>query len=214
MTPHMQPDSFILQPDAGVATATGLQARTGFVAGRRMAKPQGSTPCAAILVLLLALFAGCGGTPTATSTSTSMPATAPAASEPSQAIVRTGDVTIRASAVQTSTLDAAVARGYGIPRDDNTILLLVMVRQGPEGGDTALPARITATVTDLRGQARPIAMRELRTDDPDSDSGRPLLDYTGTVDASLPDTLRFDVAIVRENGATATIQFNREFFPR
>ena len=196
MTPHMQPGSFILRPDAGVATTTGLQTR------------------AAILVLLLALFAGCGGTPTAASTATSTPATALPAGGPSQAIVRVGDVTIRASAVQTSTLDAAVARGYGIPRDDNTILLLVMVRQGPDGDDTALPARITATVTDLRGQARPIAMRELRTDDPDSDSGRPLLDYIGTVDASLPDTLRFDVAIVRENGATATMQFNREFFPR
>ena len=210
MTPNMQPDCFTRQPDAAVATATGLQARTGFVAGRKSAKPQRSAPWAAILVLLLALFAGCGGTPTATST----PATAPAAGDPSQAIVRVGDVTIRASAVQTSTLDAAVARGYSIPRDDSTILLLVMVRQGPEGDDTALPARITANVTDLRGQARPIAMRELRTDDPDSDSGRPLLDYIGTVDASLPDTLRFDVAIVRENGATATMQFNREFFPR
>jgi hypothetical protein len=175
---------------------------------------QASASRTAIWLLLLAFLAGCGGTPTATSTSTATPATAPAANETSQAIIRTGDVTIRASAVQTSTLDAAVARGYGIPRDDSAILLLVMVRQGPEGDDTALPARITATVTDLRGQARPIAMRELRTDDPDTDTGRPLLDYIGTVDASLPDTLRFDVTIARENGATATMQFNREFFPR
>ena len=51
-------------------------------------------------------------------------------------------------------------------------------------------------------------MRELRT-------GDDLLDYVGTFAITPPDTLRFDrAAIVRERGATSTLQFSREFYPR
>ena len=49
-------------------------------------------------------------------------------------------------------------------------------------------------------------MRELRSGD--------LLDYVGTVEIAMPDTLRFDLTIVREGGATSTMQFSREFYPR
>jgi len=31
---------------------------------------------------------------------------------------------------------------------------------------------------------------------------------------SLPDTLRFDLSIVRADGRTSTMQFSREFYPR
>ncbi len=157
--------------------------------------------------ILFTLLAGCGGTPTST------PPIAPAANGQSEAVARVGDVTIRASVVQTSTLNETVARDYGITRDDNTILLLVAVRQGPEASETALPARIAATVTDLSGRTQSIVMRELRTSDPGAASGQMLLDYIGTVETSLPDTLRFDLSIVRAGGARSTMQFNREFFP-
>ena len=49
-------------------------------------------------------------------------------------------------------------------------------------------------------------MRELRSGD--------LLDYAGTTAVDLPDTLRFEVVVTREGGATSTVQFNREFHPR
>ncbi|MFD0739337.1 DUF4426 domain-containing protein [Lysobacter koreensis] len=134
------------------------------------------------------------------------PAVATAAAGYQDAVSRVGDVTIRASVIQTSALAQSVAAQYGITRDDRTVLLLVAVRQGTEAQETALPARITATVTDLRGRRQDIAMRELRSGE--------LLDYVGTVEVTLPDTLRFDLTIVREGGASSTMQFNREFYPR
>ena len=133
-------------------------------------------------------------------------AAAPSAATANEAVSRIGDITIRASVMQTSALNEAVARDYGIVRDEGTVLLLVAVRQGPEANESALPAQITATATDLRGGKHDIAMRELRSGD--------LLDYVGTVDVSLPDTLRFDLTIVREDGASSTMQFSREFYPR
>ena len=125
---------------------------------------------------------------------------------PQQAIARVGDVTMRASVVQTSALGSGVASQYGIHRDDNTVMLLVAVRKGADAQEAALPAQVTATVTDLRGQRQTLALRELRTGD--------LLDYVGTVQTTLPETLRFDVKIVREGGATSSLQFSREFYPR
>lgn len=154
-------------------------------------------PMLAALVAAL-LLAACGAEPPVS--------TADQASAPQEAIVRTGDTTIRASVVQTSTLGAGVASQYGIRRAPGTVMLLVAVRTGDDGDEAAVPARVTATATDLRGQRQDIAMRELRVGD--------LLDYVGTVETTLPDTLRFDVTIVREGGATSSMQFTREFFPQ
>lgn len=162
--------------------------------------------------LIVSLFAaalvlpGCGRQPSAP--------IAAATSVPQEAIARIGDVTVRASVVQTSVLGPAVASQYGITRDDKTVMLLVAVRTGAEAQETSLPAQITATVTDLRGQKQPIAMRELRVAGTASGAEQALLDYVGTVEVELPDTLRFDLTIVREGGASSTMQFTREFYPR
>ena len=149
---------------------------------------------------MLALGA-CGG-----SNAPSPPVPAASATKSAEAVTRIGDVSIHASVVQTSTLAPAVASAYGITRDERRVLLLVAVRQGLEAQAVALPAQVVATVTDLRGRRQDIAMRELRSNG--------LLDYVGTVDIELPDTLRFDVAVTRTGGATSTMQFNREFYPR
>jgi hypothetical protein len=155
---------------------------------------------APLFVLLAVGLTGCGGNSTP-------PAATPAApASQGEAVSRVGDVSIRANAMQTSALSPAVASQYGISRADNTVMLLVAVRQGPEAQEVALPARITATATDLRGRRQTIEMRELRSGD--------LLDYIGTAEATPPDTLRFDVTVVRENGATSTMQFTRDFYPR
>lgn len=147
-----------------------------------------------------ALLTGCGNGP-----SPSIPA-ATTPSGPQEALSRIGDVTIRASVVQTSTLPESVALQYGIARSDRLALLLVAVRQGPEAREVALPASITATAVDLRGRRQDIPMRELRTGD--------LLDYVGTAEIDLPDTVRFELVIAREGGARSTMQFTREFYPR
>ncbi|WP_396615650.1 DUF4426 domain-containing protein [Lysobacter soli] len=160
----------------------------------------------AVSLLSIALTA-CGGS--APPASPSAPASALASQE---AVSRIGDVTIRASAIPTSTLSEPVARQYGIARNDDTVMLLIGVRQGEGAQETALPARIVATASDLRGRKHVIDMRELRSGDPGSPQA--LLDYVGTVEVSPPDTLRFDVQIVRENGATSQMQFSRDFYPR
>ena len=177
----------------------------GFVSGGNMAPGPvardlrgGAKPVLPVLLLATAV-AACGGT------STSAIPVAPSANT-ADAIATVGDVTIRASVLQTSTLDEAVARNYGITRDRHTVMLLVAVRQGTAAEATAVPARITATATDLSGRSQAIAMRELRSGD--------LLDYIGTVQTGLPDTLRFDVVVVRAGGATSTMRLVREFYPQ
>lgn len=80
---------------------------------------------------------------------------------------------IRANALQTSTLNEAVAKNYGIARDDKTVLLLVGVRAGDKGDERSLPARISVTVSGLTGDKREMEMRELRTGD--------LVDYVGSI---------------------------------
>jgi hypothetical protein len=122
------------------------------------------------------------------------------------AVRQLGDVSIRASAAQTSALPASIARQYANDRDPKTILLLVAVRKGPPASAVALPARVTATVTDLRGGQQDIAMREVRTDT--------LVDAAGTTQTTLPETLRFDVTIVVAGMATVKMQFEREFYPQ
>jgi hypothetical protein len=154
-------------------------------------------------LLLSVAMAGCGGNAPA-------PATPAPPAQP-EAVSRIGDVTIRATALQTAALTPEVASRYGITRGDRTVMLLVGVRQGPEMQETALPATITATVTNLSGQRQQIALRELRSSDLRQARG---LDYVGTAETSLPDTLRFDLTIVREGGASSTMQFTREFYQR
>lgn len=152
----------------------------------------------AVVVALTLMLLACGGN--------NAPASSEASATQGDAILRVGDISVRASPIQTSLLDAAITRQYGITRDDNTILLLVAVRQGPEDNERSLPAIVTASATDLRGNKQVIAMRAVRTGE--------LLDYIGTVETSLPETLRFDVKAVRDGRAVATLQFNREFYPR
>ena len=67
-------------------------------------------------------------------------------------------------------LGEAVAKQYGIERGDGSVMLLVGVRRGQDPGD-AVPARITATATDLLGKRQPIAMREVRSGE--------FIDYVG-----------------------------------
>lgn len=148
-------------------------------------------------LLFAAVIAGCGG-------SSAPPASGQSENTPQQASLRVGDVVIRANAVAASTLGPAVAQRYGIDRDPGTVLLLVGVRSGVE--ETALPARITATATDLLGKRQTIAMREVRSGE--------FIDYVGKAEVIAPDTLRFDIQVVPENGERATLRFNRDFFPR
>lgn len=162
----------------------------------------------AIAIAALTMSA-CGG-----DSGNAPPTRATPAAASQEAVMRAGDVTIRASVLPTAALAPEVASHYGIARGDRTLMLLVGVRKGPEAEETALPARVAATVTHLSGQKRDIAMREVRIAAPQDGSGPELLDYVGVIETDLPDKLRFDLTVVREDGGTSTMKFEREFFPR
>ena len=154
------------------------------------------------MTVAFALLAACGG---------SAPAPVPAQpSEPRHETVRVGDVTVRANTLRTTDLDEAVAARYGIARDPGTVLLLVGVRRGDAADETPIPAQVTATVTDLRGQRSPVEMRALHGNDP---SGEAVLDYFAVVEASPPDTLRFDLDIAWPGGPGATLRVEHELRP-
>lgn len=149
--------------------------------------------------LLAVVLAACGGRPAAP-----VPASAAPAAQ-AEASAQLGDATVHVSAVQTSHLPEAVARQYGIARSPRSVLLLVNL----QGGGGAVPVRIEATVTDLRGGRQALALRELAVATPD---GAAVRDYIATVDTTLPETLRFDVTAVRGD-ARASVQLSRDFYP-
>ena len=161
-----------------------------------------------ILPVLLALclasgLLGCsGGGDSATSVAASQPSQL---SQSGEAESTVDGATVHVTAVQSSQLPQSVARQYGIARSPGTILLLINLR---DVGDGATPT-ITATVGDLQGHTTPVALREVHV----AQSEPPTIDYIGTVDAALPDTLRFTV-VAKRGGSTATVQLGRDFYPQ
>jgi hypothetical protein len=113
--------------------------------------------------------------------------------------------TVHVTAVQSSQLPDSVARQYGIERSPKRVLLLINLR---DAGNGPAPT-ITATVSDLQEHTTPVALRQVQV----AQSGAPTVDYIGTVDVTLPDTLRFTV-VAKHGGATATVQLSRDFYPQ
>lgn len=112
--------------------------------------------------------------------------------------------TVHVTAVQSSQLPDSVARQYGIERSPKTILLLINLRNAGNAAPT-----IIATVSDLQNHTTPVALREVQV----AQSEPPTIDYIGTVDVTLPDTLRFTV-VAKRGGSTATVQLGRDFYPQ
>ena len=135
------------------------------------------------------------------------PPAAPSASQPqaAEAEAKVDGATVHVTAVQTSQLPEQVAREYGIERSPRTILLLVNLR---DLGDGPAPS-VSASVTDLQARSTAVPLREVRILPADAGT----TDYIGTVNATLPDTLRFTVRAVRDR-ATATLQLSRDFYPQ
>ena len=118
--------------------------------------------------------------------------------------MRAGDISVRASAIQTRLLTPAIAQRYGAAHDARTVLVMVSLRKGDDATSVSLPAKVTVQAGDLLGRKQSIVMREMRDGE--------LLDYVGVATVSPPDTLRFDVLVVREGGDRHELRFNRDFF--
>ena len=151
----------------------------------------------ACVALSLAACSGGSGSPP--------PVAASPQSQSSEAESTIGGTTVHVNAMQTSQLPDSVARQYGIERSPMKVMLLVNVRGA---GNGPAPA-IAAPVTDLQGRTTAVPLREVRVAQP----GEPTIDYVGTVDVTLPDTLRFSID-ARRDGSTATVQLSRDFYPQ
>ena len=133
------------------------------------------------------------------------PMTAAPSGQSSEAESTINGATMHVSIVQTSQLPESVTREYGLDRSPRTILLLVNLR---DLGTAPVPV-VSATVTDLMQHTTPVSLRAARGAQTDAGT----VDYVGTVDATLPDTLRFTV-VARRGGATATVDVSRDFYPQ
>lgn len=156
-------------------------------------------------ILLLACLAlplvACGGDGASAPPVTAMPS----AAQSGEAETSVDGTIVHASVVQTSQLPESVAREYSLDRSPRTILLLVNIR---DVGRAPAPV-ISASVTDLLQHTTPVSLRAVHVAQPGADT----VDYVGTVDATLPDTLRFAV-IAKRGGATATVEVSRDFYPQ
>jgi hypothetical protein len=163
------------------------------------------------LVITLAL-AGCGGgggPAEGTQSSGPMSASPGAATQvpgsSQQVEKRIGDTSVYAVAMPTVAIPAAVASEHGIERREDVVMLRVSGRRGESGSEAAVPLQVKARVADLRGQVQALEMKEQQA------AG--LLDYVGTVETQIPDTLRFEIEVTTPSGARDTLQLTREVQP-
>lgn len=116
--------------------------------------------------------------------------------------IRNGQHVVRASIVPTMALSEAMAKPYGVQREDDNVLLLVGVRRGPADAEVAIPATLSVRVRDLRGVQRDVVMREVRSAD--------FIDYAGSVKVHAPDTLTFAIQASADGMPATTLRFNRD----
>lgn len=160
------------------------------------------TPLRLLACGAIALLAACSGEDRANPAA--VPITVPGSASQVEADISEASVT--AVAIQTSQLPDEVAAEHGIEQRDDLVMLRISPRQGEIGSISTAPAQVRATVTDLRGRTREIEMEKQVVAE--------LVDHVGTVQITLPETLRFDVTIVSPEGETETLRFSREFRSR
>lgn len=153
-----------------------------------------------IALLLACALAACDAGPASRA---DLAAHAQAARQPAE--LQVDGARIHASLAPTTSLSPAIAIRYGMTPERSSYLLLVGVRQGPLHEETSTPAQVTARARDLRGVWQDIAMREVRSDG--------FIDYVGAARATPPDTLAFEITVLRDDSAGPdTLRFSRDVF--
>jgi hypothetical protein len=116
-----------------------------------------------------------------------------------------GEFTIYLNAMPTAQLTAGVASRYGIVRSQSRAMLTVNVRRNGAAGTTAVHAMITASATNLSGQLRNLALREVAESD--------AIYYIGETAIANAETLVFTIQVTPEGSAqTHTIRYMKQFF--
>lgn len=175
-----------------------------------------AAPLRVLIATAILSLAACGddggGQATGATGPTAEPPLAPSAGAPTQVPgssqqveTRIGDTTVYAVAMPTVAIPAPVASEHGIERRPDLVMLRISGRRGEAGNVVSVPLKAQAAVTDLRGQTQTLELKEVLA------AG--LVDYVGTVEADIPDTLRFDIKVTTPDGATQAMQLTRDVAP-
>ncbi len=158
--------------------------------------------CALAAGVLTSLLVACDGSRQNTATAGSS-----ATGSTQQLEASVGDVTIYMTAIQTSTIPAEVAREHGIvPRDDLVMLRVSPRRRGGNGEIVSSPAQIQATSAQLGAAPQPLLLQQVVSNG--------LVDYVGTVEVQLPETVSFQVTVATPGGASETLSLTGDFSKR
>lgn len=159
--------------------------------------------CALAGGMLISLLAACDGS--RQSTAATARTNAPGSTQQLEA--RVGDLTVYVTAIQTSTIPAAVAREHGIVQRDDLVMLRVSPRRQDGNGEIiSAPVQIQATATELGAASKPLPLQQMVANG--------LVDHVGTVEVQLPQTVSFQVTVATPGGASETLSLTGDFSKR
>ena len=113
-----------------------------------------------------------------------------------------GDLRVHHNALPTLSLNAPVAKQYGVARDAGTALVVIALRRLVGGEEQAAGGVVSAVAVDLQGTRQDIVFREAQTGE--------YSDHIGTLRIAERDTYRFEVTVESE-GRTEVVRFQRNF---
>ena len=113
-----------------------------------------------------------------------------------------GTLRVRYNALPTLALSAPVAKQYGVPRDADTALVLVALREIEGGEEVDAEGDVAVSAHDLSGTRQTLTLRKV-------DAGG-YTDHIGTARISPRNSYRFEV-VVTAGGRTETVKFQRNF---
>ncbi|MCH6483272.1 DUF4426 domain-containing protein [Pseudoxanthomonas sp. LH2527] len=113
-----------------------------------------------------------------------------------------GNLRVRYNALPTLALSAPVAQQYGVPRDADTALVLVALREIKGGEEVDAEGDVAVSAHDLSGTRQTLTLRKV-------DAGG-YTDHIGTARISPRNSYRFEV-VVTAGGRTETVKFQRNF---
>lgn len=118
-----------------------------------------------------------------------------------------GEYVVHYNALNTNLLPPQVAQGYKIVRSPNRALLNVTVlKKVMDTPGTPVAAAVTATATNLTGQLREIAIREIR-------DGEGAIYYIGEFPVHNLETYRFEVHVgIAEEPEPLVVRFKQQFY--
>ncbi len=121
---------------------------------------------------------------------------------PAESQTDIGDLRVRYNALPTLSLNDAVARQYGVPKDQGSGLVLVALRRVVGGEELAVKGEVSAEAFDLQGTRQGIDFSAVQIGE--------YTDHIGVFAVSARDTYRFQIT-VKADGRTQTVKFQRNF---